>query len=101
MQNEIPPENTTAAERAATRRWCFEKAIQLKADLDIAADLIFKAAEIEAYIYKGKNPRLDFQSSVDAAIAEVKHAAIAGVSEASKRKVLEKVEHWLKEYDAL
>lgn len=83
------------------RKWCFEKALPLKADLDIVADLIYKAAEIEAYVADGKNPRLDFQSSVDTALAEVEHASIAGVTEASKKKTLECLRKWLKEYDAL
>jgi hypothetical protein len=83
------------------RRWAFEKAMALKADLDIVADLIYKAAEIEAYITEGKNPRGDFYSCVDTAMSEVDHASIPEVAESSKRKTLVVVRKWLKEYDAL
>lgn len=83
------------------RRWCFDKAMALKDDLDIVADLIYKAAEIETYITEGKNPRGDFYSCVDTAMSEVDHASIPEVSESSKRKTLVVVRKWLKEYDAL
>ena len=83
------------------RKWAFEKAMVCKADLDIVSDLIYKAAEIEAYVNDGKNPRGDFVSCVEVALSEVNHATIAGVSDSSKAKVLNSVAHWLKEYDAL
>ena len=83
------------------RRWAFEKAMALKADLDIVADLIYKAAEIEAYITDGKNPRGDFYSCVDAAMSEADYASIPEVSQASKRKTMVVVRKLLKEYDAL
>ena len=83
------------------RKWAFEKAMARKADMDIVTDLIYKAAEIEAYITEGKNPRGDFFSCVDAALAEVDYASIPEVSEPSKRKTMAVVRHWLKEYDAL
>ena len=86
---------------AELRKWSFEKAMALKAELDIVADLIYKAAEIEAYIKEGKNPRGDFYSCVDAAMAEVDYASIPEVSEPSKRKTIAVVRKWLKEYDAL
>ena len=83
------------------RKWAFEKAMALKQDLDIVTDIIYKAAEIEAYVTEGKNPRGDFFSCVDTAMSEVDHASIPEVSEASKRKTLVVVRKWLKEYDAL
>ena len=83
------------------RKWCFDRAMTLKADLDIVADLIYKAAEIEAYITDGKNPRGDFFSCADTAMSEVDHANIPGVSESSKRKTMVVVRKWLKEYGAL
>lgn len=84
------------------RQWCFDRAIALKpASLDIVADTIYKAAEIEAYIRDGKNPRGDFFSCVDTALSEVDHENIPEVSEASKRKTMASVRKWLKEYDAL
>lgn len=86
---------------AELRKWCFEKAITLKDDLDIVADLIYRAAEIEAYIAEGKNPRGDFYSCVDTALAEVDYASIANVGDDKKRKVMEVVRKWLKEYNAL
>lgn len=76
--------------------------MQIKPDsLDIVADTIYKAAEIEEYITSGKNPRGDFFLCVDTALSEVDHACILGVSDASKRKTMEVVRKWLKEYDAL
>ena len=83
------------------RKWAFEKALLCKQDLDLVQDLIYKAAEIEAYITDGKNPRDDFQSSVDAALAEVDHAGIENVGDDEKKKVMAVVRKWLKEYDAL
>jgi hypothetical protein len=84
------------------RKWAFEKAIQFHPnDMDIIADIIYKAAEIEAYVTEGKNPRGDFYSCVDTALAEVDHAHVLNVSEDKKRKVMELVRKWLKEYDAL
>ena len=73
----------------------------LKQDSDIVADIIYKASEIEEYITTGKNPREDFFSCVDAALAEVDHAGIQEVSESSKQKTMVIVRKWLKEYDAL
>ena len=92
---------TCSASDVELRKWAFEKAMALKSDLDIVADLIYKAAEIEAYIKEGKNPRGDFYSCVDTAMSEVDHASIPEVSEASKRKTMVIVRKWLKEYDAL
>jgi hypothetical protein len=83
------------------RKWCFEKAMVLKDSLDIVADLIYKAAEIEAYITEGKNPRGDFYSCVDAALNEVDHGSVPEVSDSSKRKTMVVVRKWLKEYDAI
>jgi hypothetical protein len=106
----IVPKREAQSELSAThcsasvvelRKWAFEKAMTLKQDLDIVTDLIYKAAEIEAYIAEGKNPRGDFYSCVDTAMSEVDHASIPEVSEASKRKTMEVVRKWLKEYDAL
>lgn len=94
-------EELTLQGTIAVRQWALEKALLCRADLDIVSDVIFKAAEIEAYILQGANPRADFQSSVDAAMAEVETADIAHVSDDKKRKVLALVRHWLKEYDAL
>lgn len=99
MEPKLPA--TATAEEMELRKWAFDKAITLKKELDIEADLIYKAAEIEAYIKDGKNPRGDFYSCVETALAEVEHASISGVSESSKRKTLEVVKKWLKEYDAL
>ena len=96
----LPPA-TGSASGMELRRWAFEKAMALKDDLDIEAELIYKAAEIEAYVTDGKNPRGDFYSCVDTAMSEVDHASIPEVSEASKRKTLVVVRKWLKEYDAL
>ena len=85
----------------ALRQWAFEKALALRISTDVAHDLIYIAAEIEAYIVEGKNPRANFIACVDVALAEVDHAAIAHVGEDKKRKVMECVRHWLKEYDIL
>jgi hypothetical protein len=92
-----PPDQT----EIEIRKWAFEKALTCKESLDIVQDCIYKAAEIEAYIVHGKNPRADFQSCVDTALSEVDHAGIPNVSEDKKRKVMEQVRKWLKEYDAL
>lgn len=83
------------------RQWAFEKALLCRVDTDIVADIIYKAAEIEAYIVDGKNPRDEFITCVDVALAEVDHADIAHVGNDKKRKVMESVRRWLKEYDAL
>lgn len=83
------------------RKWAFEKALACKHDLDIVADLIHKASEIEAYIRDGKNPRDDFQSGVDTALSEVDYASIPNVGDDKKRKVMEVLRKWLKGYDAL
>ena len=83
------------------RQWSFEKAMALRSDMDIVADIIYKAAEIEAYITNGKNPRAEFFSCVDTALAEVDAAEIPNVAEEKKRKVMAEVRKWLKEYDAL
>jgi hypothetical protein len=83
------------------RQWAFEQALKMKEGCEIAADVIYRAAEIEAYIAEGKNPRDDFMVCVDAAMAELDHAGIPEVSDSSKRKTLVVVRKWLKEYDAL
>jgi hypothetical protein len=83
------------------RQWAFEKALALRTESDMACDVIYIAAEIEAYIVEGKNPRDEFITCVDAALAEVDHADIAHVGNDKKRKVMEFVRRWLKEYDAL
>jgi hypothetical protein len=69
--------------------------------MDIVADIIYKASEIEAYITDGKNPRSEFQSCVDVALSEVDCAEIANVGNDKKQKVMEVVRKWLMEYDAL
>lgn len=100
-----PPSSFAEAPGSAAspeiRKWAFEKAMLCKTDMDIVTDIIYKAAEIEAYITEGKNPRSEFQSCVDTALAEVDHADIAHVGNDKKRKVMEVVRKWLKEYDAL
>lgn len=83
------------------RQWAFEQALKMKEGTEIAADVIYRAAEIEAYLTEGKNPREDFMVCVDAAMSELDCAAIPEVSDSSKRKTLVVVRKWLKEYDAL
>lgn len=94
----VPPFAESGAE---IRKWAFEKALLCKDDADIVSDIIYKAAEIEAYIAEGKNLRSEFQSCVDTALAEVEIASIAHVGNDKKNKVMGLVRHWLKEYDAL
>ena len=97
----MTPENIDRALLLPGRKWAFEQAMQLRTETDIVADVIYKAAEIEAYILNGKNPRDEFQSCVDTAIKEVEHAEIAHVGDDKKKRVLDVVKHWLKEYDAI
>ena len=85
----------------AVRQWAFEKALAFKQDLDIVSDIIYKAAEIEAYVTEGKNPRGEFICCVDVALSEVDHADIPNVGNDQKRLVIEQVRKWLKEYHAL
>ena len=85
----------------AVRQWAFEKALACKTDMDIISDIIYKAAEIEAYVTKGKNPRGEFICCVDVALAEVDHAGIPNVGNDKKRLVMAEVRKWLKEYDIL
>jgi len=96
--NPQPDRSHGAVER---RRWAFEQAQLLRAEMDDVRDLIFKASEIETYLTAGQNPRDDFFSCVEVSLSEVEHASIPGVSDSSKAKVLEAVRHWLKEYKAL
>lgn len=97
--DELP--KATSESTTEVRKWAFEKALLCKNDTDIVEDVIFKAAEIEAYITKGKNPRDDFKVCVDVALSEVDVQAIPNVGEDLKRKVMEAVRKSLEDYDAL
>src|ERR1700690_3561041 len=67
---------TGSASTPELRKWSFEKAMACKDQNDIVTDIIYKAAEIEAYIIEGKNARQEFMCCVDAALNEIDHAAV-------------------------
>jgi hypothetical protein len=93
--------NEVVDERKQLRKWCFEKAMQLKTSSDIVALLIHEAAEIESYITEGQNLRETFYCDVEAALSQVDDRAVPEVSESSKRKTMVVVRKYLQEYNAL
>lgn len=86
------------APSVADRLRCLDLAVAVKSETAEAADVVYIAAQFEAYVRNGARVQEDFECSVRAALAEVDHAPIAGVSEASKAKVMEQVRQWLRAY---
>jgi hypothetical protein len=93
--------NEVVDERKELRKWCFEKAMQLKTSSAVVALLIHEAAEIESYIREGQNLRETFYCDVDAALCQIDNTSVPEVSESSKRKTMVVVRKYLQEYNAL